>query len=326
MPRASPRLVQLAQLHEQGVLISDEADENGSDTNNEPQSLVDKSSDDSSEESDVSQFSGAGGRAKKKPRRANAQENPCCSPGKKKRGRPAKAKEPPLPLFDLDMDEEAMPAFSLTYGKKGDHMPPVWHVSMTDFMNENSPAFLNARERGPKQEHLHGQCIAKLPCGTSKAELERIKKAMKAALGVGVGSGCIIEFKPLVTGQTFIRMVGYCLKDQGLPHFLMTSKGVTQEEMDCGLAEHTALKINYMDGHIALNKSNLFQRTHTFWNNYMVNEPDAGLTDVLTAMINTKKYMMLSTLLMNTNGQMRPEAAEAYTGQSFKVRRARSST
>jgi hypothetical protein len=315
MPRASARLAELTPL--QGAAFID-ADADDCDNDSNLSSVVDNSDEisdgpgisDMSDDDAVREVSGAP--KNKKPRHANVQDARRPPPAKKKRGRPPKAKEPPPALFHDDMDEELMPAFSLTYGKKGDHMPPVWFVSMTDFLNENSPAYLNARERGAKQEHLHGQAITKLPCGIDKAECERIKKAMKAALGAGVGSGCIIDFKPLVTGQTFTRMVGYCLKDQGLPHFLMTSKGVTQEEMDLGIAEHTALKLNYMDGLIPLNKSNLFQRSHTFWNNYMVDVPNAGFTDVLAEMINSKKYMLSSTLLMNTNGQMRPEAAEAY--------------
>ena len=137
---------------------------------------------------------------------------------------------------------------------------------------------------------------------------------MKAALGCRErdGSGCRIEFKELVVGQNFVRMVGYCLKDQGLPHFIMTKKNISDEEMERGIAEHTALKLNYMDGFISLNRANLFQRSHTFWTNYLADQPNADFAEVLAAMLNSKKYMLTSTLLMNNNGQMRPEAAEAY--------------
>ena len=44
----------------------------------------------------------------------------------------------------------------------------------------------------------------------------------------------------------------------------------------------------------------------------MADQPEVAFADVLSAMLNSKKYMLTSTLLMNTNGQMRPEAAEAY--------------
>jgi hypothetical protein len=151
---------------------------------------------------------------------------------KKKRGRPPKTKELETPIYYPDMDEAEQPEFSLTYGKTGGHMPAIWHTSMSEYMEEHSPKFLNSRERGLKNEHLHGQCIAKLPIATDKASIEKVKKEMKRAMGCSErdGSGCRIELKELVTGQTFVRMVGYCLKDQGQPHFVMTKKNVSDEE------------------------------------------------------------------------------------------------
>ena len=187
----------------------------------------------------------------------------------KKRGRPRKEKAPAEPFFDKDKDEQDQPEFSLTYGKTGGHMPAIWHTSMSEFLEEYSPRYINSRERGFKNEYLHGQCVCKLPCATDKAALDKVKKEMKRAMGCSDrdGSGCRIELKPLVVGQTFVRMVGYCMKDQGLPHFVMANKNVTAEEIERGIAEHTSLKLNYMDGFIALNRSNLFQRAHTFWSN-----------------------------------------------------------
>ena len=55
-------------------------------------------------------------------------------------------------------------------------------------------------------------------------------------------------------------MVGYCMKDEGLPHFIMTKKNISADEIQRGIAEHTLLKLNYMDGFIPLNRSNFFQR------------------------------------------------------------------
>ena len=143
-------------------------------------------------------------------------------------------------------------------------MPPLWHTAMTEWLEQHSPKFVNSRERGAKDELLHGQAILKLPIDTDNTTLAKIVKMMKAALGIvhGDGSRCKIIFKVLVVGQTFERMVGYCFKDQGRDHFIYTSKNVTEAEIARGIAEHVSLKLNYMDDMIALNKSNLFQRVH----------------------------------------------------------------
>ena len=207
-----------------------------------------------------------------------------------------------------------MPAFSLTYGKRKANMPPLWHTSMSEFLDSVSPRFINSRERGAKEELLHGQAVARLPINATDATIKKVVKRMKEALGVthGDGAGCTITLKELVVGQTFIRMVGYVLKDEGLPHFEKFVKGVTEEEMERGIAEHVSLKLNYMDGRIAINKTNLFQRTHTFWTNQMTADESLDFSEVVAAMLNSKKYMISSTLIMNSQGQMRSSAASTY--------------
>ena len=195
------------------------------------------------------------------------------------------------------------------------HMPPIWHTSMTEFLEEYSSKFVNSRERGAKDELLHGQAVAAIPVNmTDDKTIRRIVKLMKAALGVawGDGSGCKITLKVLAVGQTFERMIGYCYKDQGRDHFIATTKNVTEAEIARGIAEHTSLKLNYMDDKIALNKSNLFQRVHTFWTNHLDMAEDVMFDEVIAAMFNSNKYMISSTLIMNNQGQMRADAAETY--------------
>ena len=236
-------------------------------------------------------------------------------PLKKPRGRPRKDKAPDMAaLFQDDMEEEYHPVFSLTYGKGKSHMPPIWHTSMSEFLDKYASRYVNSRERGAKDELLHGQAVAALPIDTDKKALDRVVKMMKAALGVvwGDGSGCKITFKLLVIGQTWERMVGYCFKDQGLGHFLTTHKGVSDAEIARGIAEHMSLKLNYMDDKIALNKSNLFQRVHTSWVNHLDMDGDVTFDEVVATMFNSKKYMVASTLIMNNQGQMRGDAAETY--------------
>lgn len=240
-------------------------------------------------------------------------------PTKKKRGRPRKdaVEEVIIPL--IDPEEYPLVPFSLTYGKKGDHMPVVWHRCMTEFLRTAlmSKRFVNSRERGGKMQHLHGQAVYSACHGFDKASITKIAKAMKEALGTrhGDGSGIYIHLKELGPGQTEIRMAGYCTKDNGQPHHVADVEGFTDEEIALGKAEHESLKLCYMDGHIPLNKSNLFQRCHAFVANHpeLFVEPDnISLCEILAFMLNTGKYMFSSTMLMNSNGQMRHTAAETY--------------
>ena len=53
--------------------------------------------------------------------------------------------------------------------------------------------------------------------------------------------------KPLVSGQTFGRMLGYVWKDVGQAHFKNESWGVEQAEIDRGIEDLAALKLDFME-------------------------------------------------------------------------------
>ena len=126
-------------------------------------------------------------------------------------------------LFSDDYD---MIEWSLTIAKRGAHMPLIWHTAIADYLDVNAEAFEFNTERGGRADHLHGQGIVKARAKKDKEAVERWKKELKQAMGVrfGDGSGCTIELKPLVDGQTFQRMVGYVNKDRLLTHFRRRSK------------------------------------------------------------------------------------------------------
>ena len=117
-----------------------------------------------------------------------------------------------------------------------------------------------------------------------------------------------MQVKPLVRGQTFVRMLGYVHKDRHLSHFKNISKGVTDAEIEEGISEHAALKLSYMDDKIVVNKTNMFQRVLAFDDTNV----DCTFLEMMTRMLNTDKYILSATLLMNSAGQMRESAAEAY--------------
>ena len=55
-------------------------------------------------------------------------------------------------------------------------------------------------------------------------------------------------------------------------HHQFFSHNVTDEEIALDQAEWEALKLHYVDGKIALNKTNLFARAHTFFTNNITPE------------------------------------------------------
>ena len=123
-----------------------------------------------------------------------------------------------------------------------------------------------------------------------------------------------IDLKPLGIGQTFIRMLGYCMKDRGMGHFQSLHSGITQAEIDTGIEEHAALKLDLTSNKIVLGKAVLFNRAFTFWQNHLSATEGVGFAEVVARMVsgNDAKYILSANLFMNAAGQMRQQAAETY--------------
>jgi len=223
----------------------------------------------------------------------------------RRRGRPTL---PRPPLFD-----DTLPAIdiSLTIVKRGDHVPFAWMSSLNEFLDSLGMRYYIAFERGGIAENLHIQAVITLNVETEK--MKELIKAIKDAIGVRHGDGqkCGVCCKPLVAGQTFERMLGYCAKDEGMPHFRSHSKDVTRQEIDRGKEEYGSMKLSYLDNKIMLTKSNLFNKMHSYYTNNIAPR-QVAFPEVLAEMINSNKYIFAATVLMSAFGQMREDSAEAY--------------
>ena len=78
-------------------------------------------------------------------------------------------------------------------------------------------------------------------------------------------AGGTVDAKPLEAGQTWVYMLGYIQKDQGMPHYSNLSHNVSQEELQEGRKSYEDVRVDYIDGRIALNKANLLKHMYTFW-------------------------------------------------------------
>ena len=238
------------------------------------------------------------------------QEDPPTQPVPRRTGRPRNPRPESPPLVCDDDDEVP---FSITITKRGAHIDSVWFRSFVLMMDANSIRYLCATERGGTADHLHIQCLAVLKAKADKAGILKLKKHIKRAFNITHGSGvmCGICIHVLQPGQTESLMLGYCTKDRALSHYQVSSKGYSEEEIKAGQAEHTGMKLSYMDGKIALNKTNMFLKAVAYQMNHLT-ETTTTFSEVLAEMMNSKKYMISPTVLMSSSGQMREEAAETY--------------
>ena len=228
----------------------------------------------------------------------------------RKVGRP-KTKEV-ADLFDPRNPEEE---FSMYVSKAKEHIPLAWFDGICDYLEAHVNMFDGSTERGKKEENLHFQGVFAANMLPSPEMIKRFVSDIKSVVGVrwGDGSGCKVQVKKLVAGQTFVRMIGYVRKDRNMNWFRNRNLNVTAEMIAEGVAEHESLALSYIDNKTLLTKSNLFQKVWQHWVHYM-SPRIAPFSEVLTEMLNAqpKKYIISATVLMNNGGQMRRAAAESY--------------
>ena len=169
---------------------------------------------------------------------------------------------PPIPEPGADVE------FSCMIEVKGSHVIPGWLDSFGAWMNAVCKAGLGSLEVGPREGHLHVQCIfRKRMIGVvGKKETDLLRNQMKAAIGVtrGDGSKCQIILKAFAPGQTWGAMLGYCTKDDGKhPNYSMVRLNVTDEAIAAGKLAWASARLSYEDDRLVLNKKNLFQALFT---------------------------------------------------------------
>ena len=95
-------------------------------------------------------------------------------------------------------------------------------------------------------------------------------------------------------------MLGYLHKDQGQPHFKNFGHNIDADEIAQGIADWSAAKLSYEDGKIAITKQNFMLRVWTFATTHCP-DFDGSFMDIVTRMLNSKKYVVSAGMLMQNN-------------------------
>ncbi len=78
-------------------------------------------------------------------------------------------------------------------------------------------------------------------------------------------AGGTVEAKPFEAGQSWVYMLGYIQKDTGMPHYRLETHDVCADELQEGRKSHDDVKVDFIEGRIAVNKANLIKHMYTFW-------------------------------------------------------------
>ena len=144
----------------------------------------------------------------------------------------------------------------------GDVTPTTWHSAIT-YIKEcpHIPKAAFALERGLTMTHLHIQGVMTAFFSTPSECTARIYDGIFHG-APQTGDHVVCKTVHGRDGYTYTFMLGYVQKDRSRPHFRLTTKNVTEEELQYGMVEYGARASNKAVPLIT--RSNIFEKIRLF--------------------------------------------------------------
>lgn len=101
-------------------------------------------------------------------------------------------------------------------------------------------------------------------------------------------------------------MVGYCVKDQGKPHYRVIQSNVSQDEIEEGKLEYIKEGKGDLKGKVPLCFKNTINKAHVYYTHYMPNAPppqDVDIRQVLLSMLKSGIYIPDCAWVVPTAGR-----------------------
>lgn len=172
--------------------------------------------------------------------------------------------QPDAPEIGLFSEEHTYGYWSLTLAKRGDHIPDYWYDRARIYATEYAKEAIVSLEAGGKQQRHHVQGCLGLHAEQTQEGAKKLLAHFKDFIPVQRGSGAAVVLKPCSAGQTFELMLGYCMKDEGKPHFRKHLVGVTEEQASAARRAHQAVHIDPTAGRRMLTKTNIMREMFSF--------------------------------------------------------------
>eukprot|EP00884_Botryococcus_braunii_P001858 jgi/Botrbrau1/11673/Bobra.0195s0004.1 len=194
--------------------------------------------------------------------------------------------------------------FSLTITSRHNAIPTAWLPLLQTWAQSCTEKALFALEFGEKNNHPHIQGTFAAPWNPSPAGLDALRKSLRSACGMQTGEGVVINVKVFETTQTFPKMLGYCMKDRGKPHFQYTQHNVSPAELEEGIASYSLVR-DFFSGRQEINRQNLYRFCHNFHRHNLHPLPakEVSLDCVLRFMLLSREYYPSPNWIISGTGR-----------------------
>ncbi|KAL2641713.1 hypothetical protein R1flu_009300 [Riccia fluitans] len=148
-----------------------------------------------------------------------------------------------------------------------------------------------ALERGDSFLQLHVQGMVRLKTSSTRILKLEIKEVIGWASNGPVGASVCLKSLHYKGLHTIIALIGYCLKDEGTPHFKFYSKNVTKEQKAEGRPMHNIYRASEYKHKLKLTLANILGRALQFCKYRVKNPLSITFRRCIAEMIRSGQYI-----------------------------------
>ncbi|KAL2608697.1 hypothetical protein R1flu_027270 [Riccia fluitans] len=161
---------------------------------------------------------------------------------------------------------------SLTIGILGENIDDKVFELLVKWLEQRAEMAVLALERGDTFLHLHVQGMLRIKTSNTRILKREIKEVIGLESNGPVSESMCLKALHKKGLHTIIGLIGYCLKDEGTPHFKSYTRNVTEEQKAEGRRMHNIYGASEYKHKLELTPANILGRALQF-RKYRVKNP-----------------------------------------------------
>ncbi|KAL2633442.1 hypothetical protein R1flu_004921 [Riccia fluitans] len=181
--------------------------------------------------------------------------------------------------------------FSLTIGIPGENVDGKVFDLLVNWLEYRAEMAVLALERGDTFLQLHVQGMVRIKTSSTRILKRKIKEVIGWESNGPVGASVCLKTLHYTGLHTVIGLIGYCLKDEGAPHFKFYSKNVSEEQKAEGSHMHSIYGASEYKHKLELTPANILDRALQFRKYGVKNPLSITFRRCIVEMIRSGQYI-----------------------------------
>ncbi|KAL2622069.1 hypothetical protein R1flu_002274 [Riccia fluitans] len=180
---------------------------------------------------------------------------------------------------------------SLTIGIPGENVDEKVFELLVKWLEHRAEMAVLALKRGDTFLHLHVQGMLRIKTSSTRILKREIKEVIGLELNSPVSASVCLKSLHYKGLHTIIGLIGYCLKDEGTPHFKFYSKNVIKYHKAEGRRMHSIYRALEYKHKLELTPANILGRALQFCKYRVKNPLSIMFRQCIAEMIRSDQYI-----------------------------------